>query len=844
MKQDLPNLDSTFFLLSRKSFVILFTINVLAIVFVVVFLGYRHYQQTWDGLRRADVSAAFLLSHLIQEHEATVTSLLQSYASRPLLVRSIKNQDLSGIKFQLKALKENHQHQMDLIWLTKPDATLWMNYPYFPEALGRDLSDRDWFKGIRQTWEPYVSQIFQLIVANKPFAVATVVPILDEDKKVIGILGNSHRLGFLNQIIKEMPLPEISGIHILDRAGQILYSSRYPYYDKITLFEHFQKIQEKLDAFEVENRHAENPLEWDIDSDTQLTLKRIPFLLWTVVLEKNKKDALVVSSSGILDIAFVGLLLCFGIGMFLWTQHRNAARQKKITDQISEERQILQGISEGTSDAVYVKDTNGKYLLANSATCAFVGKGKEMFLGKDDTFLFPNDEGHKIILSDRAIMESGRTQVIEEYVTTSNGPSVFLTTKGPLFDSQGRIHGLFGIARDITDRKKAESRLIEARAAAEEANRFKDKFVGLVSHDLKNPLALIMGFLQIAQSKLKSESLIKLFESGEQGKLLQEIESLMSKVESAVVTMNLIINDLLNVSRFRIGHQKVQMKFFNASDVLLQAVNENQLLATQKGIRLFLSEVLSVESVQNENHFRIYADRSLVLEALRNLITNAIKFCKQGDFIEVGFQKSCDRLHLSVSDNGAGISEATIWQIKGVGSVASTNGSNGEKGTGLGLSLVKEIMSLHLGTLEISSTLGKGSLFTLAFPLVIPKILIVDVDSQTRGWLCESLVESAYDIHVVQNCKDALDFVAKQPPHLILADIHMPKLGNDLPPVDSLSMLEKLRENPQYKQISVILFANSIGPEVRKAVFRYGAQDFISKQTSKEELLLRVKRFI
>jgi PAS domain S-box-containing protein len=119
---------------------------------------------------------------------------------------------------------------------------------------------------------------------------------------------------------------------------------------------------------------------------------------------------------------------------------------------------LLRAIIDETSDAIYVKDTQGRYLLFNSAAEQITGKSADVALGNDDTFLFPPDEAQIVMEGDRRVMASGKIQTYEEVVTTAAGEQrTFLSTKGPLFDDQHRVVGLFGIARDITDRKRAEN---------------------------------------------------------------------------------------------------------------------------------------------------------------------------------------------------------------------------------------------------------------------------------------------------------------------------------------------------------------------------------------------------
>jgi PAS domain S-box-containing protein len=132
-------------------------------------------------------------------------------------------------------------------------------------------------------------------------------------------------------------------------------------------------------------------------------------------------------------------------------------------DALKRSKALLRSVVEGTTDAIYVKDEEGRYLLFNSAAEAATGRRESDVLGRDDTFLFPPEEAKALMDTDRAVMNSGRQQTYEENLTTAGGgKTVYLSTKGPCFDDEGRLIGLFGIARDITERKKAEETLRES----------------------------------------------------------------------------------------------------------------------------------------------------------------------------------------------------------------------------------------------------------------------------------------------------------------------------------------------------------------------------------------------
>jgi PAS domain S-box-containing protein len=120
---------------------------------------------------------------------------------------------------------------------------------------------------------------------------------------------------------------------------------------------------------------------------------------------------------------------------------------------------LLQGITEGTTDAVFVKDLDGRYMMINTAGAGFLGRAVDDVLGKDDAAMFSPEVGRAIMKRDREVVQSGRTQTYEEFGTSAGKTRLFLSTKGPFRDPAGHVVGLLGICRDITDRKRAEEEI-------------------------------------------------------------------------------------------------------------------------------------------------------------------------------------------------------------------------------------------------------------------------------------------------------------------------------------------------------------------------------------------------
>ncbi len=135
------------------------------------------------------------------------------------------------------------------------------------------------------------------------------------------------------------------------------------------------------------------------------------------------------------------------------------AERQRVQAQMTRTTELLQAVTDGTTDAVFVKDREGKYLLANNAACHFVGRPIEEILGNDDSVAFPGDDAKAIMDNDRWVMDTGQPHTIEERVNTRSGRRIFNTSKVPYRDAKGNVIGIIGVSRDVTDQKKAEDEL-------------------------------------------------------------------------------------------------------------------------------------------------------------------------------------------------------------------------------------------------------------------------------------------------------------------------------------------------------------------------------------------------
>ncbi|MGZ8217274.1 response regulator [Methylomagnum sp.] len=190
--------------------------------------------------------------------------------------------------------------------------------------------------------------------------------------------------------------------------------------------------------------------------------RAIPGTDWYLGTKIDRAELYAEASSEAIWIALAGCLALFAAlsGVYLWRQRQAldaSRREREVQDEKLRVLQLLDAIASSSDDAIFAKDLEGHYLLFNRAAARITGKRPEDVLGRDDRAIFPSAEAERLITLGRRVVAEDRLLTTEESLTTVDGLRTFLATKGPMYDANGRAIGLFGISRDITERKWAEN---------------------------------------------------------------------------------------------------------------------------------------------------------------------------------------------------------------------------------------------------------------------------------------------------------------------------------------------------------------------------------------------------
>ncbi|MCG8620212.1 MAG: ATP-binding protein, partial [Desulfobacterales bacterium] len=458
------------------------------------------------------------------------------------------------------------------------------------------------------------------------------------------------------------------------------------------------------------------------------------------------------------------------------TVNRRTRELAQSNDKLAESNRLLNAVMETTTDAIFIKDLSGKYILANSATCAALGKPLGEVIGKNDAQLFPAASAEIISEADARVLKQGQNILSEEKLETAYGEETFwLANKTPYRDENGEVIGLIGISSNITEIKK--SRMEKERLQNELRQAHKMEAIGTlaggVAHDFNNILGIILGNSELAMEDLP--------EGHSAGDNLAEIKTASKRARD-------VVRQLLSFSR----------KGPKAKDVVyVQSILKECIKLLRASLPSTVEFVIAIDNDTKP----IQADPTQIHQVIINLCTNAAHAMEtSGGTLGITLKNTPgpDKIHpyvcLMVSDTGTGIAPEIQDRIfepyfttKDVG-----------RGTGIGLSVVHGIIQSHGGTIELESAPGEGTLMTVQFPSsegeqeaagmasggVIPGrgiILLVDDEISVVRMGTAMLERLGYRVAGMTDPEAALELFSENTDmfDLIITDLTMPKLTGE-----------------------------------------------------------------
>jgi PAS domain S-box-containing protein len=506
---------------------------------------------------------------------------------------------------------------------------------------------------------------------------------------------------------------------------------------------------------------------------------------------------------------------------------------------------VLAAIVESSDDAIIGETLDGVITSWNQSAERILGYTAGEIIGKPVSALMPPDHSEDMARILERIRRGERVGHFETQRLTKDGRSIDVSLSvSPIRDADGTIIGAAKVARDITERKRAEAereRLLAAaeaaRAEAESANRMKDDFLATLSHELRTPLNAIVGWAKILRS----------------GKVdAEDLEEGLSAIDRNSQAQTQIIEDLLDISRIISGNLRLDVQRLCLTDIIEAALAAVLPAANAKEIR--------IHKVLDSLAGPVTGDAARLQQVVWNLLANAVKFTPKGGRVQVLLERVNSHVEISVIDTGIGISPEFLPHVFDRFRQADASTTRRYAGLGLGLAIVKQLVEMHGGSIRAKSPgEGQGATFTLMLPITVvhperpepPKVrpreseapeifcqdgalaglrvLVVDDEPDARQLLRRVLSDRQAQVAVAASAAEALAVIGQFRPDVIVCDIGMAEQ-------DGYHLIYQVRANPATQEIPAAALTAFARPEDRKRSLLAGFQTHVAKPVDPAEL--------
>ncbi|MCQ3976180.1 MAG: hypothetical protein DPW09_22360 [Anaerolineae bacterium] len=550
---------------------------------------------------------------------------------------------------------------------------------------------------------------------------------------------------------------------------------------------------------------------------------------------------------------------------------RDISQQKQAEAELQAalaESRRLAAIIEAMPDYVGIADLQGNSLYVNQAGRRMMGKP-------------PKDETPWNVINCYPPEELPRLQGMFEAMQHGelwSGETALLHRDGhripadhivfPLRNTAGQIESYAAVIRDITERKRAETELQQAKESAEAANRAKSTFLANMSHELRTPLTAIIGYTELIQE-----------DAEELG--YTDLAPKLGRIHASGTHLLAVINDILDFSKIEAGKMELYLENFEVASLINDLLVTAQPLVEKKGNRLQLHCAADLGAMQ--------ADSTRLRQVLLNLLSNAAKFT-EGGTISLTVEKETTNSRgaeerrgrgeiispaplpprtpaviFRVSDSGIGMTPEQVEHLFEAFSQADSSTTKKYGGTGLGLAISRRFCQMMGGDITVESEVGRGSAFTVRLPVdgrgaaeqgsrgggdfeisplppspSVPlhlsgTVLVIDDDPAVRDLLSNYLGKEGFRVKTAPTTEEGLRLARVEQPDVITLDVLMPDKC-----LDGWAALAALKADPGLANIPVIMV--TIVDDKNKG-FALGATDYLTKPIDRERLITLVNKY-
>lgn len=378
--------------------------------------------------------------------------------------------------------------------------------------------------------------------------------------------------------------------------------------------------------------------------------------------------------------------------------------RKHAEEAIQQARELAERLVHSSVDGVLAFDRDYRYTVWNPAMERISGMSRAETLGQRafDVLPFLQESGEARYFAEAL---AGNTVVAKDrpFVVPATGrQGIFEGHYSPLRNERGEIIGGLAIIHDVTERKRAEEERLQllreqaARAAAEEAIGARDLFLSVASHELRTPITALQGYADLLQRYAEREGISQ-----------PQLQRGLRAISDQAGRLNRLIESLMDLSRIQSGHLSMERLPLDLTALVRRVAEAHEAMLEHHTLELNAPEEAVI----------VEADELRLEQVLQNLLGNAIKYSPDGGRIQINLCRRDERVCLEVSDEGVGIPRDALPHLFDPFYRAGTSDTRRIGGLGLGLAVVKEIVTRHEGTIEVLSTEGEGSTFTICLPI-------------------------------------------------------------------------------------------------------------------------------
>ncbi len=573
-------------------------------------------------------------------------------------------------------------------------------------------------------------------------------------------------------------------------------------------------------------------------------IKRIEIAITNKKLIEN--EILVMADGRIFERDFIPLFSGAKYEGHLW-QYRDVTERQSAQQAILESEEKYRGVLENMTLGLLEVDLEGNIIRTNNAFCQMLGYHPSELLGLHIAHRLQPEASRMLLYNHLAEGEKVRSSVYELQMRKKDGTLIWgLVSGAPIKNSLGQIIGSIGILFDLTERKKMEQELANAKLTADRARLAERQFLAHMSHEIRTPINAVIGMAHL------------LDETQPDATQKEYINSLRFSADSLLG----IIDNILDLSKIDASEIEFEEKPFDLDYLLKSLLLAFQYKIEEKDIQIFASVDPAIENI-------VIGDPTRTNQILTNLLGNALKFTEKGMISLtaklIGKSVGKYEIEFKIRDTGIGIPEGKLETIFEYFKQADVQINRKFGGTGLGLTIVKQLVEMQGGAIRVESRLGHGSDFIVSLTFgdsgipvneqkIIPEIdhqdsqklakglhlLVVEDNLMNQKLICKTIQTWESTFEVALNGLEALEKASKQCFDAILMDIHMPEVDG----FEATLAIRKDKHNPNRNVPIIALTAAAMFDDKRRA-FEVGMNDFLTKPIApkvlKEHVLLAIQ---